>query len=97
MGTLMISRDDSYFGSARRLVIYVDGVKVGKLRSDDAMSLELPNGKHTVRARMDWVTCRPRSVEVNDELIRRVEFSLRLHRLPLALLTPWWGYAAREV
>ncbi len=97
MGTLNIRRAENYFGSARRLIIYVDGAKVAKLRLHDVVSLELPNGKHTVRARMDWVTCRALSVEVSDELIRRVELSLPMHRLPLAFLTPWWGYAAREV
>ncbi len=47
----MIGRDDERYGSARRLVIYVDGVKAGKLRIDDVLNLEIPNGKHTVRAR----------------------------------------------
>ncbi len=97
MGTLHISRADNYYGSARRLVIYVDGAKVAKPRSDDVIRLELANGEHTVRARMDWVTCRPIAVKINDDRNCSVEFSLPWYRLPLTLFTPWWGFVAHEL
>ena len=96
MGTLNIRRASNYFGGARRLVIYVDGTKVAKLSLRKSMSLELPDGAHTVRARMDWVTCKPLVVNVTSEFVRTVEFSLPMSRLPLAFLVPWRGFAARE-
>ena len=96
MGTLHIRRADNYWGSARRLVIYVDGARAASLRSDDVFSTELPDGKHTVRARMDWVTCKPLIVNVTSEFVRTVELSLPMSRLPLAFLVPWRGYAAKE-
>ncbi len=70
MGTLDIRRDSNYFGAARRLVIYVDGTKVAKLRPEQLVSLELPAGDHRVRARMDWVTCKPLVVNVTSEFVR---------------------------
>ncbi len=77
-------------------MIYVDGAKVAKLGPRKSMSLELPDGSHTVRGRMDWVTCRPLVVTVTSDFTRTVELSLPMSRLPLAFLVPWRGYVARE-
>jgi hypothetical protein len=77
-------------------MIYIDGIKVAKLRLYEPLILELSDGNHTVRARMDWVTCRPLVVTVDHGSSHEVEISMPLWRLPLAIVAPWRGYVARE-
>lgn len=76
MGTLIIRRPNDGGGYFRRLKVYIDGTEVAGLRPNETHTVEIADGVHEVRVRMDWVTCDPLSVEVTEGEAVTVEVSL---------------------
>lgn len=85
---MTISRADDFGGRYRGLVVYVDEVIVGKLRPRQTMTLELPDGPHSVRGRMDWATCQPFVLHVARDLPLHLELSLSLFNVWKSFVRP---------
>jgi hypothetical protein len=76
----------------RDIKVYVDGHKVSGLRPKQYISIELPDGSHTVRGRMDWVTCKPMEVIVTAEKPTFIELSM-----PFTSVIKWFILPTRAV
>jgi hypothetical protein len=76
----------------RDLKVIVDGERVGGLRPRQYLSVELPDGRHTVRGRMDWTTCRPIDVLVSATEPTFVELSM-----PFTSVLKWFILPTRAV
>jgi hypothetical protein len=53
---LVLTRGDDSAGMLRRIRVTVDGVEVAWLKPRTAAEVEVPPGRHRVRAAMDWTT-----------------------------------------
>jgi len=60
----------------RRVVVYVDGTVVARIREGSVATIDPPPGVHTVSARMDWVRSRPISIRTQHDHDTRVVISL---------------------
>jgi hypothetical protein len=81
----------------RDLKVIVDGEKVGGLRPRQYLSHELADGWHTVRGRMDFVTCRPVDVNVSATEPTFVELSVPASSFWKWLILPTRAVKARIV
>ena len=45
--------------------IRIDGKTMGKVKFDSRLDLELPAGRHTVQATMDWTSTEPLSINIS--------------------------------
>ncbi|WP_282945723.1 hypothetical protein [Cellulomonas endometrii] len=53
---LLLSRGDDSAGMLRHIRVTVDGAEVARLKPLTALEVEVPPGRHRVRASMDWTT-----------------------------------------
>lgn len=53
---LLLSRGDDSAGMLRHIRVTVDGAEVARLTPLTALEVEVPPGRHRVRASMDWTT-----------------------------------------
>ncbi len=58
MATLMIKRGNEYINAARKIGIYVDGNKLGTVANASTETFEIPEGKHSLHAKIDWCSSR---------------------------------------
>lgn len=54
MPILRINRKSEFFYKLRNYDIHIDGIKCGKVKNGEIKDFEVAEGKHTVRARVDW-------------------------------------------
>ena len=54
MGKIVVSRATEWTNKLREYGIYVDGQKIGKIGNGDTKTFDVPNGNHTIRAKIDW-------------------------------------------
>jgi hypothetical protein len=97
VGILVVQRPLRQAGIFRDLQVIVDGKKVGDLRPKQYISLELSDGRYTVRGRMDWTTCRPLDVIVSGTEPAFVELSLLFASFVKWLILPTRAVKARLV
>lgn len=59
MATLTFTRRKTYNAALRSAAILIDGHKVGEVGNGGVCTIEVPDGDHDVRARIDWYTTQP--------------------------------------
>ena len=59
MAQLTISRRKTYNAALRSAAILIDGHKVGEVGNGGVCTIEVPDGDHEVRARIDWYNSKP--------------------------------------
>jgi hypothetical protein len=74
-------------GILRRVHLEIDGRQVARLRQYQGIDLQLPAGRHTVVARMDWVA----SASLDIDLAQGEDLQLEV-ALPLL---PMWDVLQR--
>ena len=97
MGLLVVQRPQEWFGVLRDLKVIVDGKRVGGLRPRQYLSMDLPDGRHTVQGRMDWCTCRPFEVSVFESEATFVELSIPFRSFVKAFALPTRAIKVQEV
>jgi hypothetical protein len=65
-------------GTFRRLRLEVDGEQVARLKQYEHVDLDLPRGRHTVVARMDWVDSASVDIDLADGEDLQLEVALPL-------------------
>lgn len=54
MSKLVITRPKEWINKYRRYKIFLDGNSLGEIKNDEILEFELPNGQHTIKAKIDW-------------------------------------------
>jgi hypothetical protein len=66
MATLKIHRANDYINALREYRLFVDGQKIGTISNNQTKDFEIPAGRHTLIARIDWCSSPELSFELND-------------------------------
>jgi hypothetical protein len=65
-------------GILRRTRVEIDGDEVARLKQYQSVDLELPRGRHTVVAHMDWAGSATLDLELTDDGHLQLEIALPL-------------------
>ncbi len=68
MGSVIIrlSRGRDGFGMARRLLVHLDGARVGEVRWNRRAEYAASPGPHTLYVKMDWCLSPPLSIDLGE-------------------------------
>lgn len=67
MATITVERSNEYLNYFRAIKIYIDGVYVGDVANGNKASFEVPEGEHTVRAKIDWCSSEEHTMTVMND------------------------------
>ena len=74
--TLTITRKSSFNAVLREAAILVDEQKVGVVGNGKSIEVSIAPGQHTIRARMDWLKCKPLELTAFADERYRAELTL---------------------
>lgn len=88
MGVLRIRRPAGLADALRKYRIVVGGTEVGEVAAGGELQLDLPVGRHTVVARIDWCSSNTVTLDVEAQSWQELEVGspLRGWRLSLGVL-----------
>ncbi|MEO6472574.1 MAG: hypothetical protein ABIR57_11490 [Aeromicrobium sp.] len=66
MAPVTVTRSCEWWGFHRRMLVEVDGKRVGGVWNGRSLTLDIPAGPHTFRAFMGWIGSKPLEVEVHE-------------------------------
>jgi len=61
MGKIVVSRKQEWNNRLRQIGIYVDGQKLGTIGNGEVKTFDIPDGNHSIKAKIDW--CGSREIE----------------------------------
>ncbi|MGZ3852374.1 MAG: hypothetical protein ACXVLT_08150 [Flavisolibacter sp.] len=61
MGKIIVSRQQEWNNRLRQFAIYLDGQKLGTVANGEVKSFDIPDGIHSLKAKVDW--CGSREIE----------------------------------
>ena len=67
MATIKIQRTNDYINALRKYRLYIDGQKIGTINNDETKDFEIPSGRHSLIAKIDWCSSPEISFEVKDD------------------------------
>lgn len=74
MATIIINRSSEYFNKFRKIIIYIDGKEIGQVADGSTERFTIPEGKHTLQAKIDW--CSSRKIEFEIRESEQLNFDL---------------------
>jgi hypothetical protein len=66
MATIKIKRTNDYINYLRDYRLYIDGQKIGTIGNNQIKEFDIPNGQHSLIAKIDWCSCPNFSFEINE-------------------------------
>ncbi|MEE4197687.1 MAG: hypothetical protein V2I54_08590 [Bacteroidales bacterium] len=75
MAKLIIKRKKEWNNRARKFRLYIDGEKIDHIGNGEIKEFELDSGKHTVTAKMDWMSSPEFEVELYGDKSKTIEIS----------------------
>jgi hypothetical protein len=75
MAKLFIKRKKEWNNRARKFKLYIDGEKVDNIGNGEIKEFELKPGKHTVIAKIDWMSSPEFKVDLSDDKSKTIELS----------------------
>lgn len=67
MGKIIVNRKRQWNNRLRQIGIYVDGQKIGTIANGEIKTFEIPDGDHSIEAKIDWCSSRPVSFSVSSQ------------------------------
>ena len=89
MGKIIISRNQEWNNRFRQFAIILDGQKLGTVANGEVKSFEIPDGNHSLKAKIDWCGSREIEFTVSNEEKRYFKLSGFRHSniiMPIALV-----------
>jgi len=86
MPTVTVTRTREWWGFHRRILIEVDGKRVGGIWNGRQLRIDLPAGQHTFQAFTAWIGSKPLIVEIQQD-----------RAMTLGVRAPWDEAAAANV
>lgn len=75
MGKILVTRKQEWNNRLRQIGIYVDGQKVGTIANGETKTFDVPDGSHSIRAKIDW--CGSREIEFSVSGDQKKYFALQ--------------------
>ena len=66
MATIKIRRTNDYINSLREYRLFIDGQKIGTIRNGQIKAFEIPIGRHSIIAKIDWCSSPELFFEINN-------------------------------
>ncbi|TXD81749.1 hypothetical protein ESY86_16185 [Subsaximicrobium wynnwilliamsii] len=66
MPKLTINRKSETNNKARKIGVYIDGIRVGSIANGESQSYEVLAGRHEVSAKIDWCGSQIKSIDLKD-------------------------------
>lgn len=79
MATIILQRPIELINGMRTYRIFVDGQRVGRIRSGGTLELHLEPGEHEVIAKIDWCRSRPYKLHLAEGGARKLRVSSFKH------------------
>jgi len=67
MATIKIIRTNDYVNALRDYRLFIDGQKIGTIGNNQIKEFDIPIGKHTIIAKIDWCSSPDFSFETNGK------------------------------
>lgn len=67
MATIKIKRTNDYVNALRDYRLFIDGQKIGTIGNNQIKEFDIPIGKHTIIAKIDWCSSPAFSFETNGQ------------------------------
>jgi len=74
MPKILIHRISEFENRARKIKIELDGKPVAKIKNGEKLKLDVPSGKHTIQAKIDWCSSNLLDLDVDDS--SKIELAL---------------------
>jgi len=74
MGKIIISRKQEWNNKFRQIGIYIDGQQIGTVGNGEVKTFEIPDGNHSIKAKIDW--CGSRELEFSVQGDEKKYFKL---------------------
>jgi len=74
MPKLLIHRISEFENRARKIKIELDGTPFAKIKNGEDLELEIPSGKHTLQAKIDW--CSSNLIELDIDNSSKIKVVL---------------------
>lgn len=75
MPKLSINRISETKNKARKIAIYIDGVRVGSLANGESQTYEVSPGRHDVSAKIDWCGSQNKSIDLKNSQTQTLELA----------------------
>ncbi len=75
MAKLIVKRANEYMNMTRKINLYIDGNKVGVIANNKTEEFEIPEGTHTIKAKVDWCGSRDFQFSVSTGETKYVKLS----------------------
>jgi len=75
MAKLIVKRKKEWNNRARKFKLYIDGEKVDHIGNGEIKEFELKPGKHTVIAKMDWMSSPEFELDLSGDKSKTIELS----------------------
>ena len=75
MAKLIVKRKKEWNNRARKYKLYIDGEKVEPIGNGEIKTFELDPGKHTVIAKMDWMSSPEFEADLSGDQSKTIELS----------------------
>jgi hypothetical protein len=99
MSKLKLIRSKQFFGVFRKLKVQIDDKTDIELRYGETLSIEIPEGSHSLIAKMDWGRSRPLDITLTKDAEKTVITESKF--FPIALLQcflpPFEIFRLREI
>lgn len=88
MAKLIVTRSSEWTNRGRAINIYLDGQKLGPMKNGATQEFDIPDGIHSLQAKIDWCGSRNYSFMVTDndtKTIRISSFGYYVHFTPICM------------
>lgn len=75
MATLKIKRSSEWANRARHIGIYADGSRLGTIANGETKEFELPEGTHSLQAKIDWCASEKMAVKLTENEPKKIRLS----------------------
>jgi len=63
MREITLYRKPGWYGRIRKLALFVDGEKVGVIKTGETLTLTIPNDAREIYGKMDWAKTKPYPID----------------------------------
>lgn len=73
MATLKIQRPNEYLSFGRRFEILLNGETIGEIENNETKEFSIPEGKHTLTAKIEILGSRDLSIEIDETKTKNIK------------------------
>lgn len=75
MPELIIKRNSEWANKLRTFDLYLNGTKVSEINDNELISIDIPEGKYILEAKIDWCSSKPLNFQLAEGEHKRIEIN----------------------